>query len=510
MQKILKLITRVIIFIRSMSEKYKTLDLTFSKRTLVIFLGDKSSYISAFEKDVLIDYISINETDYKNDKYKKFIDKYRKYRVFFVLDHASVKLNYADIPISHGILYSHPVVEFISKKFPKETLVSYNVYKTTKSEQEIWDTIFASIDLTSILSDLVDYTSANNFNISGIYFFPLNVPILSKNILNYIGKQTESELRIVVTVSNTTSVHLVVADGENVMSSYIFDFPKEKGDEYAQGIIEQAVIDALISLKNYIHHNQVTPHLIILAHDSLKNLIITKSKFEVSEVITLSPRDLPFPSVKNVEGDFEVDLALSYLLNKKVDYHATNDVVDEYTRLHEFNKFLSAPWYFLVTIAVFLLLTSQLQSFRKNKEASRLNQKFYLLSEEYRKSRKEYPDISSLEEVVNFYYAKKQLSKPQALPFDDITAIVKYMSSSFVIYKIHWEFGNNYKSYTIINAKYRSLSKSESLTIRDLNSEIEAIKKIVPQKTIRLIYNDNDILNSSGIVTIPIQIIIMN
>lgn len=495
---------------RSLTERYKTLDLSFSKRNLIIFIGDKNSYMSAFQKDVLIDHISIKDSEYESDKYIKFLDNYRKYRVSLIIDNSSVALNYADIPISQGISYEDPALEFISKKFPKETLVSYNIYNTTKSEQEIWNTIFASIELKSLLSNIVNYTSSNRFNINGIYFFLLNAPIFSRNILNQIGIKPESDLQILITTSNTTQIHLIVSDGGNIISNNIFDAQKDKGDEYMQGIIEQAVIDILISLKNYMHHNQVKPHLMILAHESLKNLLINKSKFDVSQVVIISSRDIAFPSAINIEEDDVVDVTLSYLMNKKLSYNATNDVVNEYTRLHEFNKFLSAPWYFLVVIIVLTVSAVQIRASIKNKEAARLNQKFYILSEEYRDLRKEYPDIPNLEQLVNFYYAEKNLTINQQPPFEDVSKITNYMSKNFVIYKIHWELGNDYRSYIIINAKYRIASLDQPSTANSLESEIEAIQALLPRKVVRFKYNTNEIVSSGGFVTIPTQIIIIN
>lgn len=496
-------------FIKNIIEKSKNIDFSLSKKHIVILIGDSGLYISVFWQGKLVDCIFIQECEYDSNKDINFLQRFPAHRVFFVLDTSDVELNHADILAPQEFIYHNPLTKFIDTKFDKEILVSSNVYNITKSDQDIYNSVFASTKVSPILAKLLDYTSYNGFDVNGVYFFSLNAPLIIDNILaETLMQEQKNPLYIFITVLATSKIRILILSKDNVMDSKTISYPEEKGDSYIQGVIEQSVIDALISLKNHMHHNKVEPLLMIVTHNSLKNLLI-QSNFNIKKTIILSNED--FKNIKSNPKNSKPSLSdgiISYFLNKKTHYHASNAVVTEFLNLKRLNKFLSTPWYIFIFILLSTLVFVGIQNIMQENETQDINNKFYLLSENYRKLRKEYPKISNLEDVVSFYYAEKSLIFDQKLPFDILKTLLKSVSSNFTINTIQWEYLNQ-QSVIISNIRYQTSSSfSIENAIKQLNKEIDSLRIVMPEQNISFTYDKNTILNSNNIITIYLKLYI--
>lgn len=506
MNKIILFFYRFTEILKNFIEKYKHIDFSFSKKHIVILLGDKNFDISVFHKGELSDYILIDEGSSAVNKAIKFLSKFRRYKLFFVLDRSDTEIHHSDIPVSQGIVYKNPLTKFIETKFDEDILVSSNVYKITRSDQEIYHSIFASTRAHETLDKLLDYTSFNGFDINGIYFFALNVPLMIENMLKHLSLDEDyNPLYIFITVTSVNKIRVLIISGNDVMHSEIIDYPQEKGEAYVQGTIEQVVIDSLISLKNHIHHNKVEPLLFIIANESLKNLLL-KSKFNIQRTVIISDREFHLNSSKRVVVNKLPNHIISYFLNQKTHYHASNTIVSEYLRLKSFNKFLSLPWYILISIFVFILVGIEINNILEENKSNNINAKFYSLSQNYRTLRKEYPDITDLEDVVSFYYAEEELKTSQKLPFDTFKVLLSAISNNFDIKRLYWEDYNK-KSYIIAKVTYQTSQFNDVPgAINQLNKAIEALKMKMPDKDVSFEYEENEILNSNNVVTIELEL----
>lgn len=495
-------------FFSQLLEKYNNIDFSFSEKHILILLGNHGCHISVMNAHQIIDSLFISSTNYNATAYSKFLHRYIGYKVFIILDHPNINIDHSNIPISQGLIYQNPITHFIQNKFSKEVLVSSNVHDITRNEQEIWHTLFASSPMTKELQEWLDYITSNGFALQNVYFFNLNTPKLIDTLLQNAHIEAETNLRLFVTITATSHIRLIISDRQNIIENYDFHIPENKTDAYIQGIIEQAVADSLIALKNHIHHTQVKPCLIIVVNKKIKALL-KQSKFNIDQVIILSEDDLKIKAKHKIDLDHFADNIILNFLNKNLNYPAKQETINTFNRITKFNKFLSKPCYILIASLALILTIAQIRIFIQDNKTSSLNNKFYLLSEKYRALRKEFPKISSLEQIVNFHYALIELNKPQKLPFNDLDKLFANLSTNFTINKLRWELGNDGKSYIIANGKYKIAASSAEEAKTSLEKEITLLKSIFLDCEFQYEYDINDMIIYSGISTIALKIIII-
>lgn len=494
-------------FFSQLLERYNNIDFSFSEKHILILLGSHGCQITIMHANQIIDALFVNTADFNPASYNKFLHTYIGYKVFIILDKPNINIDHSDIPVSQGLIYQNPITHFIKNKFSPDILVSSNVYSITRNEQEIWNTIFASTPITNEIQEWLDYLTSNNFELQNIYFFNLNAPKLINSILANAKLDATTNLRLFITVTSSSSIRIIICDQQNIIENYTFNIPDGKTDAYIQGTIEQAVIDSLISLKNHIHHTQVKPCLIVLVNKNLKTLL-QQSNFNIEQVAILSDEDFKIQTKSKVNlGPFSDNIILNFL-NKNLNYPAHQETIDTFRRITKFNKFLSKPWYLLITSLALILTFTQIKILIQDHQTSSLNNKFYILSKDYRDLRKDFPEIESLEQIVNFHYALTELTAPQKLPFDDLDKLYTNISKNFTLNHIHWELDNDKKSYIVTKGKYKIASSSFNQAILNLENEISSLRKKILNCQIEYEYNINDVIDHDQTFTIPFKIVI--
>lgn len=507
MQKLTLITHQIGKFFSQLLEKYNNIDFSFSEKHILILLGDHGCHISVMHAHQIIDSFFINGTDYNSTVYSKFLHKYTGYKVFIILDKIDIRIDHSNIPVSQGLIYQNPITHFIKNKFPKESLLSSNVYEISRNEQEIWHTIFASTPITKELQKWLDYIISNGFALQNIYFFNLNIPKLINTILKNAQIEVLTNLRLFVTITATSSIRIIISDHQNIIENYSFNTPDNKSDTYIQGIIEQVITDSLTLLKNHIHHTQVKPGLIIVVNKNLKALL-QQSKFNIEEVVILSEDDFKIKSNRKIDLNNFSDNIILHFLNKNLNYPAKQETINTFNRITKLNKLLSKPWYILIITFALILSITQIKSLIQDNKTSSLNEKFYILSEDYRSLRKEYPEITSLEQIVNFHYALTDVTKEQKLPFDDLEKLFANLNNDFTINKVHWDLGANNKSYITIKGKYKISSPSLEGAKANLEHEISSLKTQILNCEIKHKYNTEDITTHGGVFIIPLKLFI--
>jgi hypothetical protein len=505
MPKISLIINRIGKFFAHIIDFYHTIDLNLSNKHIFILLGDSGCNITIIKQNKIIDSLFIKDSNYNQTAYQKLLDKYPNYKVFFILDKKDIRLDHTDIPVSYNLIYKDPIKTFTQNKFTQDILVSSNVYNITYNEQETYHTIFASTPVSDELKNWLEYITSKKFELKNIYFLTLNIPQLLNRLLENANCNKKNSLTLFITVSMTTGMRIIISDRNNILETDVLPTPEEQSDSYIQGMIEQAVIDGLISLKNYIHHSQTTPSLVIFVEDKLKALL-EKSRFSIPDVTILSPKELSITGKAQTNQKNYTENAICSLLNNNISYPASQHDVNILNRITKLNHFLSKPWYIIVSILMIILLTYQTQIIIQNYTSSNLNEKFYILSESYRELRKQHPEIDNLEEIVDFHYATTELSHPQKLPFDDLHKIFNILSTNFILDNIHWELKDNNQSYIIIKARYRNNTSNINDGTLECQKEIENIKRALPDSNIE--YNIYEQSNYGGVLTIPLNLII--
>ncbi|CAG2170340.1 unnamed protein product, partial [Oppiella nova] len=95
---------------------------------IIILVGDKGVFLSAFVRD-------------------KIIDKF-----------SECKIRHDLIPILQSIVKTNPIEKFIDEYFAKDDIVAHYVYNITRDTSEVWNTLFVSTPYKPPLSTLLEYT----------------------------------------------------------------------------------------------------------------------------------------------------------------------------------------------------------------------------------------------------------------------------------------------------------------------------------------------------------------
>ena len=457
---------------------------------VLIFVGSSGSSIWVYTGPHLVDSIYIEGTEY-SQAYETFLNKYPQHSATIILDGPEVHLHHASIPVAQSLLPANHIDKFISKTFQTDDIVASKVFEITTSDNgEVWHTNIVSTPETPLLKSLVSYVASNLSGLSGIYFFNLNASSIINSLERDHKKKINSNLRIFVAITSSSSIRMVVCDKDKVMESVTIPYPVDKSYVYIQGVIEQAVSDQVISLKNYIHHNEERPSLVMLVSKDMESLL-TNGKFDVGEIIVFTHHE-----------QF-ADKAISTLLNQHIENKASNEELKHFNRTILLNKLFFKPLWIILVVLAFVFGQIELQIKDNNRSVLELNDKYYRVSEEYRGQRALYPYINGFGSVIDFHDAVMELSAVQDLPFDFMTKFLDNLPDNFTIRKVDWQNINGQSKFKL-TAKYTENSSDKELAFAMLEKSIVELQKLYKDYEIEYTKNTDQTLNQLGRVAIPI------
>jgi len=471
-------------------------DLVF-KHQILIFIGETETYIAAYRGSKIMGTMSITTSQYKVDDYSSFLQKYKKYTAVIIVDRSDIQINHAAIPIAQSLIPTDHINKFIQKTLQPTDIVASTIFDITNNEgSEVWHTTLISTPETQLLMEWASYIASNLAHLKGVYFFPFSAPDIVNGLALTSKTKINSSLKIFVTITSYSGIRLVLCHKKKVMENHVIPFPVNKSLEYIQGVIEQAVSDCVISLKNYIHHNQERPSLILLVNKELEALL-KQSKFDVLETLIFHTKN----------NDQFSDQTISSFLNKRIKHKASNDDLRSFNRTVWFNALLFKPlWLALILLGV-KLTQNELSVVANNNNISKLNIRYYSASEKYRQQRELYPYIDHFSSVLDFHDAQIALTAPQKLPFDFLNQFLNKLPSNFTVHKIHWDIASGNQT-TIVDAKYVALSSDTSFAKAALYRVLIDLDKIFTDYSITPTIDMSKALSQVGRVSIPIKLTI--
>ncbi len=473
------------------------LDVTHRKR-LLVFIGSAGTYLVAYRGSKLIDSLFISGIEYKVDDYIWFLQKYPQYKAVIVPDLPEIAINHTSIPIAQSLLPGDHVRKFIRKTLATTDISASNVYDVTDSDTgEVWDTTIASLPQHPLATEWISAAASWSKDIAGVYFLSLNTPNIIQELLKSNKAKLQSPLQIFVTITSFSEIRLILRDKNKIMESHYIPYPPDKSLAYVQGIIEQCVSDCVISLKNYIHHTEHRPSLVLLVKPDLAPLL-QQSKFDVCETLIYT----------SSAGRQFSDETLSYLLNKKLKYRAVNDELSSFNTAKWFNALFFKPLWLGLMWIIFIIANGMVKVHSNDIAITALNNKYYSSSEEYRQQRIRYPYIDHFNAVIEFHDAGTFLSIPQEVPFEFVDRFLGALSSNFTLSKVHWELDDNDKQLLIINTKYIMTSSNASIALAALRLEVDGLSKSFADYNIDYKQDSSKILTRVGRVTAPVDFII--
>ena len=488
------------------------------KKNIIVLLGNKGVFLSAFFKDKILDKLFIpSEQQTDSNLYKNFFSKFPKGDIYFLLDCAGCKIRHDQIPILQSLVKIDPIKQFIEGYFKKEDIVAHCVYEVTSKPSEIWSTLIASCPVESPLSDIVSCVIGNRLlNFKGIYFLSLELQIIINRIVQNIeNNKYANYFQICVFATQVSGIKFIIKHKNNIITIRNFDYPFDKTASYVQGIIEQEINDCFILFKNYITNLKKEVCIILIVDEELKSLL-EKANFEDYEkIFILTDNILDEP---NLESTKLIDANISKLILKYKHYPASNNYLKSIKNLVAIKNLTFKLLTILLITLAFVSGIIKYNTIRNYKDTSLINEKYYATNQEYDNIRYKYPYIKNTTSLADLYVIEKLLDAPVPLPFDLLEKLIITLNPAFKVKEIKWELTNIdnillvSKRHLLIKLllKYNTQGLTLDKSLETLNEHMQNVKNRLSHLYIDyVIYNDK-IIDMSGKVEIPLSVNIID
>lgn len=413
---------------------YKSLN----QSDIIVFIGNNGTFLSAFNQKQIVETLFIPvEHQQTLEKYRHFFNKFKKFHIYFLLDHSLCEMRHELIPILQSVIKVNPVDRFITEHFSKEEIVAYNVYNVTKKVSETWDTMFVSVDYRPPFSSILNYIMENSMKFGGVYFLSLEfISIIDKVLEKTNNNDAKDCLQIFVSITECSFIKFVVKHNKNILSIKSSQYPFDRTDLYVQGIIEQEVSDCLISFKNYISSLELKVCIILLISQNLKTLM-QSSKFGDHKIIFALDKDLLKP-LDNSDSKFS-DASISQIFAENKNFLALNYSIKSITQLNLINFIMFKPLMIVIAALVIFLTNNQFKIIQNQQNTIAIDQQYYKISAEYRNLKERYPEIKNLTNLADLYSLEALLKVPITKPFEMLENTLGFQNPDLHLDKISWE-----------------------------------------------------------------------
>lgn len=488
------------------------------RRSIIVLIGDSGAYLAAFNRRKVVDTLFISSENKENlHLYEQFFDKFRKFRIFFLLDSAECKLRHDIVPVLQSIVKANPIEKFIEEYFPGDEIVGYNVYNVNTKAGESWNTMIVSTPYKPPLSILLDRVlSKGSPKFGGIHFLSLEFGAIIDRILAQINCEQYSEyLQIFICVLETNGIKIVVKHYHNIISIKNIAYPNDKSQLYLQGILEQEIADCLISLKNYIANHKAKVCIIFIVEQNLAELL-GQSQFGEHQVIRETVSKI-FDKTDS-EGEKFLDYALTSLFNDNKLFPASNQNLVSISKLYNINAIIFKP---LIVVIIALIASAcliKIKTINNYKQVDSLNAQYFSVEKNYYDLKQKYPYIQNATNLADIYVFETLLQIPVPTPFSTLEKFLKNLDQNFLIDEIKWE-RLNLENMSVLSGRHIQIEiflkfNVQNMTLESaqevLTKHIESFNKVFsPMKVTSTILADQ-IVDFSKKVIIPIQITIID
>ncbi|WP_316353299.1 hypothetical protein [Candidatus Trichorickettsia mobilis] len=487
---------------------------TFYRKTVIILVGNKGIFLGAINSNKIIDHkFILTGMQEEPEEYINFLQKFKGYYIFFLLDNNECALHHELVPVFQSIVKANPVEEFIKEHFSEEDIVAYNIYSITTKTSENWAVVLASQTYQPPLSKILSYILENSLKFGGIYFLNLELKTIIDRILQITSNtDCNNNLQIFVSILNASSIKCVVKHHGNIISVKSVDYPADKSWEYVQGIIEHEVSDCLILYKKYINSNELNACVIFLVNKELQ-LLLQQSVFNAYRIVCLTEQDI----FKNSVGDtLLLDSVIVKLFAERKSFLGLNSKIRAVIQLDLVNKWLFKPFIAGVIILILLLMGIKMETQLNQKQMTVLNDKYHKIAWEYRTIKQKYPDIKDVTNLADLYSFDKLLKIPVLTPFDLLKQLLNDLSDSKVhLNKISWQL-NDYDNIISpkqsmrveISMKFINNDSSIIESLSAFNEYMSNLRKRFSGFDISYTRSTDKITNLFGNIVMPVTIII--
>ncbi len=439
-----------------------------------------------------------------------FLTKFKNFNVIFLVDTPDCKLRHEFIPILQAIIKNNPVEEFVNNYFPGNEIVAYDVYKITREPNEIVHVSIMSTSYGNPLSQILEYILDSKYlHFSGIYFLSLEF----RNVIDRIISQDKNNLefaehlQIFVTYLSVSGLKIISKHRDQVITIDNAEYPQNKSANYIAGFIEQKIRECLDLLKNYTTNPDIKILVLFLLPKNLELLLReTKATDYIAKFIETDDLGLKVST----------DSLILRLLDKKREFLAFNNNLKQLQKLNIINFLVTKPSILVLLMLCIFICFSQVDSLQTYKKLVNLHQKKYNLEEEYHKIKQQYPYIRHAPNLASLYAIEELLRIPISTPFVLLKKLLLHLGPRLQVTQINWQ-RSDIDNILLVSDQYihikismrlleSKMSMSESLEY--LKKNVEKLRNSFPDKDIILTIFHEYIVELSGQVIIPMDIIV--
>lgn len=479
-------------------------------KNIVILIGDKGCFLSVLHKGKTINSIFIPKEDQLNlSKYQQFLSKYHKFPIFFLLDTASCRLDYKEVPVLEGMIKISPMGQLIAEDYDPQEIVAYDVFDVTGMTSKTWHSTIMATALQPPLTMLLNYLVDNFFKFGGIYFLNLEFKSIIDNLLKrkeYLDH--EEDLQIFITTLGASGIKVIIKHRGNILSVKNIEYPAGKSDEYVQGTVEQEINDALIAQKFYVAQKGIAITIILLVEQALK----TKMKgmtFGEHKVILLSgsaagSNKLPLEDARVIE-----------LFAGNKDFPGTNSEIKSIMYLSKLNFWLFKPLMLISLCLVIYLGYIKFEIYQSRKNILAVNRQYYHILGDYRKIKEKYPAIKNISALADLYNMESLLKVPVPEPFDLLSSFVANLTDRTHLLKIKWDLKDKDNVTTqdrqVTLQAYLNFSGLDQLNRpgnppKEITDYIDKLKSQFTNYHVAWSYKGNELVSISKHYIVPVKI----
>lgn len=403
------------------------------KESLFLIVGDKGVYVQYSENNIIADtYFSPTDQIEIDENFKNFILKRPKVNVKIILNFKDIKLDHQSISVFSGFNKSEPILKYCSANFHKSDLFSYKPISVTKENQDIWKYVISSTPLSDTIQRCLLYISESRAILEGIYFYNF----LVQDICTKISEESKENLQNIIytttSISSTSGISFSVNHGNDIISSSSIDYPFDKSPEYIQGLIEQNISDIWIKYSAYSSQNNLKKYNIFIVPESLKNLLEKQ----------YCGAELNLFSKSSSDSFFSEQIIIKYTESIEP-LKALSSELKSYYRFSSINEIIFKPFYLILVLTFSYLIYLNICHKNYNNNLSVLYEKFSKYSEEIRLKSENFPAVSNMSQLADYYKMQKLLAEDKKLPFQIIADFLNINENNNEINSIIWSVDNN-------------------------------------------------------------------
>lgn len=455
--------------------KYWLFELLNKPRKIIIYVGRDGTFLAVIDHDEITDKLFVpNEKQNNVQEYQFFLIKYKRSYVYYILDNTQCELYREAIPVLEPTAKKKQVKKFLAEHFSPSDVIAYSTYNQIENIRDIENILIAKSTSQPSLNSMIDYSLENSLRFGGIYFLPLELNTIIDNLLKKTkNSRYINSFNIFVSLTNASSLIIAAKHNQNLISMMSVPCPPDKDATYIQGMIEQAVNDLLISLKNYMEHSKLEICLIFLIDKNLQ-ILLQQSSFSGYKTIYISNQEVL------AQSDNFSDPIITWLFAKQKKFPAFNETIKSITHLKKINLIIFKPLLLVITILIIAILNIRIQTFRNQQKNMKINKQYYQIAGEYRKIKQHYPAVGNVTNLVDFYNIESMLQDNSILPFDIITQLLSKLPPNLHIDKIKWRVKD--QEYIIMHNPQAKIELYAKLIVSNISID-EAIANLHEQMT---------------------------